>query len=246
MDLLPSETTSQIAKKHGFRSLKLVNVDLDQVLDQPVGADYGRIDNGLFYYVRRNSKPRMHAALALAVKAGSVLEEEEERGVAHIVEHLAFSATTKYTNHDIVKFLEGIRAEFGACQNAVTSADETVYELFVPVDKPELLSQAFLSWLNSVLRYQMTSFLCLFWNADRLRIGLEKFYRKWYHLQNMAVIAVGDFSDTQSVVELIKMHFGHKYPEPDPLLIPIFEIPTHEEPHFSCFVESEAAGVSAP
>lgn len=72
----------------------------------------------------------------------SVLEEEEERGVAHIVEHLAFSATEKYTNHDIVKFLESIGAEFGACQNAVTSADETVYELFVPVDKPELLSQA--------------------------------------------------------------------------------------------------------
>lgn len=70
------------------------------------------------------------------------MEEEEERGVAHIVEHLAFSATKKYTNHDIVRFLESIGAEFGACQNAVTSADETVYELFVPVDKPELLPQA--------------------------------------------------------------------------------------------------------
>ena len=72
----------------------------------------------------------------------SVLEEEDERGVAHIVEHLAFSATKKYTNHDIVKFLESVGAEFGACQNAVTSSDDTVYELFVPVDKPELLSQA--------------------------------------------------------------------------------------------------------
>lgn len=70
------------------------------------------------------------------------MEEEEERGVAHVVEHLAFSATNKYTNHDIVRFLESIGAEFGACQNAVTSADETVYELFVPVDKPELLPQA--------------------------------------------------------------------------------------------------------
>ena len=70
------------------------------------------------------------------------MEEEDERGVAHIVEHLAFSATKIYTNHDIVKFLESIGAEFGACQNAMTSADETVYELFVPIDKPELLSQA--------------------------------------------------------------------------------------------------------
>lgn len=72
----------------------------------------------------------------------SVLEEEEERGVAHIVEHLAFSATKRYTNHDIIKFLESIGAEFGACQNASTSPDETIYELLVPIDKPELLSQA--------------------------------------------------------------------------------------------------------
>lgn len=70
MDLLPAEN-SQIAKKHGFRSLKLVNVDLDHALaEQPVGVDYGRLDNGLYYYVRRNSKPRMRAALALAVKVG--------------------------------------------------------------------------------------------------------------------------------------------------------------------------------
>ncbi|CAN0901402.1 Zinc protease PQQL-like [Linum grandiflorum] len=142
MDLLPAET-SQSPIKHRFRSLKLTNMDMDQILEEnPYGADYGRLDNGLFYYVRRNSKPRMRAALALAVKAGSVLEEEDERGVAHIVEHLAFSATKNYTNHDIVKFLESVGAEFGACQNAVTSADETVYELLVPVDKPELLSQA--------------------------------------------------------------------------------------------------------
>lgn len=72
----------------------------------------------------------------------SVLEEDAELGVAHIIEHLAFSATHKYNNHDIVKFLESIGAEFGACQNAMTSADETIYELFVPIDKPELLSQA--------------------------------------------------------------------------------------------------------
>ena len=70
------------------------------------------------------------------------MEEEEERGVAHIVEHLAFSATKKYSNHDIVKFLESIGAEFGACQNAMTSSDETVFELLVPIDKPDLLSLA--------------------------------------------------------------------------------------------------------
>lgn len=285
MDLLPAES-SPIAKKHGFRSLKLLTVDMEQELgDQPFGVDYGRLDNGLTYYVRCNSKPRMRAALSLAVKVGSVLEEEDERGVAHIVEHLAFSATKKYTNHDIVKFLESIGAEFGACQNAVTSADETVYELFVPVDKPGLLSQAIsvLAEFSSEVRASKDDLekergavmeeyrgnrnasgrmQDAHWHlmmegskyAERLPIGLEKvirtvspetvkqFYRKWYHLCNMAVIAVGDFSNTQSVVELITTHFGEKRSAPDPPSIPIFPIPPHEEPRFSCFTESEAAG----
>ncbi|XP_052199575.1 zinc protease PQQL-like isoform X2 [Diospyros lotus] len=285
MDLLPAES-SEMRKKHGFRSLKAVNVNMEDVLaEKPFGADYGRLPNGLFYYVRSNSKPKMRAALALAVKAGSVLEEEDERGVAHIVEHLAFSATKKYTNHDIVKFLESIGAEFGACQNAVTSADETVYELFVPVDKPELLSQAIsiLAEFSSEVRVSMDDLekergavleeyrgsrnatgrmQDAHWvlmmegskYAERLPIGLEKvirtvsadtvkqFYRKWYNLHIMAVIAVGDFSDTQSVVELIRTHFGDKSSESEPPAIPHFHVPSHEEPRFSCFVESEAAG----
>ncbi|KAL2501112.1 Insulinase (Peptidase family M16) protein [Forsythia ovata] len=287
MDLLPVESPQILSKKkHGFRSLKLVNANLDDVLpERPYGVDYGRLDNGLTYYVRCNSKPKMRAALALAVKVGSVLEEEEERGVAHIVEHLAFSATTKYTNHDIVKFLESIGAEFGACQNALTSADETVYELFVPVDKPELLSQAIsvLAEFSSEVRVSeddlekergavmeeyrgsrnangrmQDAYWVLMMEgskyAERLPIGLEKvirtvspeivkkFYKKWYHLQNMAVIAVGDFPDAQSVIELIRTHFGDKIPAVDPPPIPHFSVPSHEEPRFSSFVESEAAG----
>ncbi|XP_057968681.1 zinc protease PQQL-like isoform X2 [Malania oleifera] len=90
--------------------------------------------------------------------------------------------------------------------------------------------------------------------AERLPIGLEKvirtvspeivkrFYRKWYNLHNMAVIAVGDFADTQSVVELIRTHFGQKFSSDDPPLIPCFPVPPHKEARFSCFVESEAAG----
>nr|XP_017222853.1 PREDICTED: zinc protease PQQL-like isoform X1 [Daucus carota subsp. sativus] len=272
--------------KHRFRSLKLVNINMDDPLaEKPYGVDeYGELDNGLTYYVRSNSKPRMRAALALAVKAGSVLEEEEER-VAHIVEHLAFSATNKYTNHDIIKFLESVGAEFGACQNAVTSSDETIYELFVPVDKPEVLPHAIsiLAEFSSEIRvssddlekergavleeYRGTRnangrMQDAHWTimmegskyAERLPIGLEKvirtvspetvkqFYRKWYHLKNMAVVAVGDFADTQTVVELIKTYFGNKISAPDPPSIPHFPVPSHEEPRFSYLLESEAAG----
>ncbi|XP_047054247.1 zinc protease PQQL-like [Lolium rigidum] len=297
MDLLPPASEAPagggavagrgLRRGVGFRSLKLVNVAMEEALPaEPVGVAYGRLPNGLTYYVRSNPKPRMRAALSLAVKVGSVVEEEDERGVAHIVEHLAFSATSRYTNHDIVKFLESIGAEFGACQNALTSSDETIYELLVPVDKPGLLSQAisvlaefsseirisaedldkergavleeYRGGRNATGRMQDSHWTLLFQGskyAERLPIGLEKvirtvthetvrqFYHKWYNLSNMAVFAVGDFPDTQAVVELIKEHFGQKAPAPcPPPVIPDFPVPSHIEPRFSCFVESEAAG----
>ncbi|KAG0485075.1 hypothetical protein HPP92_009154 [Vanilla planifolia] len=233
-----------------------------------------------------DATPSPGCALPLHSLLSSVLEEEEERGVAHIVEHLAFSATKKYTNHDIVKFLESIGAEFGACQNALTSSDETIYELLVPVDRPDLLSQAisvlaefssevrvstedlekergavleeYRGGRNASGRMQDAHWILMFEGskyAERLPIGLEKvirtvtpqtvkkFYEKWYHLHNMAVVAVGDFADTRTVVELIKIHFGKKTSiSLAPPFIPEFSVPSHSEPRFSCFVESEAAG----
>ncbi|GKV28045.1 hypothetical protein SLEP1_g37144 [Rubroshorea leprosula] len=277
---------SLIGKHSSFRSLKEVELEWDrQFEDHPFGVDYGRLENGLVYYVRRNPKPKMRAALALAVQAGSVLEEEEERGVAHIVEHLAFSATKNYENHGIVKFLESIGAQFGPCHNAWTSFDETLYELLVPIDKPELLSQAIsiLAEFSTEIRIAdedlekergavMEEYRSgrdanqrirdAYWSllmggskyADRLPIGLEKvirgvtsktakqFYQKWYHLSKMAVIAVGDFPDTESVVELIKTHFSQKTSASNPSPVPNFHVPSHEQPRYSCFVDSEATG----
>ena len=102
----------------------------------------GTLPNGMRYFVQRTFKPKDRAALALAVDVGSIAEEEDERGVAHLVEHLAFRATESNDNFAIVRFLESIGAEFGACQNAYTSMDETVYELLIPIDKPEVMTQA--------------------------------------------------------------------------------------------------------
>ncbi|XP_012831738.1 PREDICTED: uncharacterized protein LOC105952699 [Erythranthe guttata] len=286
-NLLPGESSKILSKtKLRFRSLKLVDFNEDENLaETPYGADYGRLSNGLTYYVSTNSTPKKRAALSLVVNVGSVLEEEEERGVAHIVEHLAFSATKNYTNHDIVKFVESIGAEFGPCQNASTTEDETIYELFVPIDKPELISQSIsvLAEFSSEIRVSVDDLETergavleeyrgrrdadgrmndAHWAvmlegskyAERLPIGLEnvirtvspeivkRFYNKWYQMQNMALIIVGDFPDTQSVVELIKTHFEDKTPKLDPTPIPRFTVPSHEEPRFSVFVESEAAG----
>ena len=61
-------------------------------------------------------KPRHRVSVSLAVRVGSVVEQDSEQGVAHILEHLAFNATEKFSHHKIVSFLESIGAEFGACQ----------------------------------------------------------------------------------------------------------------------------------
>lgn len=108
----------------------------------PADLSHGTLANGVRFYARQNSKPSGRCALALVVNVGSLAEEEGERGVAHILEHLAFSATQLFSRHELVAFLESAGLAFGACQNAYTSADETVYELLVPLDAPGLLAQA--------------------------------------------------------------------------------------------------------
>jgi len=99
----------------------------------------GKLGNGTSYFVSSSAKPAKHAALALVVDVGSIAEREHERGCAHVCEHLAFRATKGFANFEIVNFLESIGAEFGACQNAYTSMDETVYELTVPTERSAVL-----------------------------------------------------------------------------------------------------------
>jgi len=108
----------------------------------PPQVKHGVLANGLSWYVHENREPKARAELFLVVPFGSLVEAEEERGIAHIIEHLGFSATKAYENHAIVKFLESIGAPFGACQNAYTSFDRTVYTLHVPTDKDNLLEES--------------------------------------------------------------------------------------------------------
>ena len=133
-------------KSSGWKNLKPYPLDRKWKEQLPLGPKdrhrHGTLPNGMRYYVQKTHKPKDRAALALAVDVGSIAETEEERGVAHLVEHLAFRATESNDNFAIVKFLESIGAEFGACQNAYTSMDETVYELLVPIDKPNVLEQS--------------------------------------------------------------------------------------------------------
>jgi zinc protease len=94
----------------------------------------GTLPNGVRYYVRQNVQPRARAELRLVVNAGSVLEDEKQRGLAHFVEHMAFNGTRNFPKQELVKYLESVGMRFGADLNAYTSFDETVYMLQVPTD----------------------------------------------------------------------------------------------------------------
>src|SRR5580765_522926 len=113
----------------------------------------GQFANGLRYYIRKNKKPEGRAELRLVVNAGSILEERDQSGLAHFVEHMAFNGTKHFPKQETVKFLESIGMRFGPSVNAFTSFDETVYMLEVPTDKPEVLDKAFLileDWAHNV------------------------------------------------------------------------------------------------
>jgi len=94
----------------------------------------GKLDNGITYYVKHNSEPKNRASLMLVVNAGSVLEDDDQQGLAHFCEHMAFNGTKNFPKHKLIEFLESIGMKFGADLNAYTSFDETVYTIEVPLD----------------------------------------------------------------------------------------------------------------
>jgi zinc protease len=102
----------------------------------------GTLPNGLRYYVRENRRPEQRAELRLVVNAGSILEDDDQLGLAHFVEHMAFNGTRNFEKQELVAYLESIGMRFGADLNAYTSFDETVYMLQVPTDSMAPLVQA--------------------------------------------------------------------------------------------------------
>lgn len=104
----------------------------------------GKFANGMTYYIRANKKPEKRAELRLIVKTGSVLEDDDQQGMAHLVEHMAFNGTQHFPKNEIISFMESIGMRFGADVNAYTSFDETVYMLTVPTEKSEVLEKALL------------------------------------------------------------------------------------------------------
>lgn len=119
------------------------NTDLKQSMPVDPNVKIGKLDNGLVYYIRKNSKPENRVELRLAVNTGSVLENDDQQGLAHFCEHMCFNGTKNFPKNDLVNTIEKMGIRFGADLNAYTSFDETVYMLKVPTDQPELVDKGF-------------------------------------------------------------------------------------------------------
>ena len=104
----------------------------------------GTLPNGLRYYVRKNAKPAKRAELRLVIKAGSVLEDDDQQGLAHFVEHMLFEGTRNFPQQGISEFLATLGVGIGPDANAQTSYDDTQYLLRVPTDVPGVLNRAML------------------------------------------------------------------------------------------------------
>ena len=114
----------------------------------------GKLENGLTYYIRHNELPEERADFYIAQKVGSILEEENQRGLAHFLEHMCFNGTTNFPGKGIINWLETIGVRFGENLNAYTSIDETVYNINnVPVIRDGIVDSCLLilhDWANDL------------------------------------------------------------------------------------------------
>ena len=151
--------------KHLFRGLfvaaAIICCSFQQAFAQqlpPIPVDpnvrIGKLDNGLTYYIRKNALPENRADFYIAQKVGSIQEEDNQRGLAHFLEHMCFNGTTHFPGDALKQYLERIGVKFGENLNAYTSVDETVYNISnVPVTTPGAIDSCLLilhDWSNDL------------------------------------------------------------------------------------------------
>ncbi len=115
---------------------------------------YGKLDNGLTYYIRENKRPEQRAEFYLLINAGAMQEDDDQNGLAHFCEHMAFNGTKNFEKKEIINYLQSIGMKFGPEINAFTSYDETNYMLQkVPTDDPAIIDTALMilyDWANNI------------------------------------------------------------------------------------------------
>ncbi len=146
----------------------------------------GKLTNGLAYYILPNKKPEQRVELRLVLNAGSINEDDDQQGLAHMCEHMAFNGTTHFKKNEIVSFLQDIGVGFGNDLNANTSFDRTIYILPIPTDKPGNLEKGFQvleDWAHNVtyLNDDIDGERNIILEESRLGKGAaDRMYRKIY------------------------------------------------------------------
>src|ERR1035437_5550773 len=133
--LLPYNSFSQKKSKKGEAKTTLVQAE---VLPLDSAVRVGKLPNGFTYYIRKNVEPKNRVTMYLANKVGSVLETDDQQGLAHFMEHMSFNGTKHFPKNEMVSYLQKAGVRFGADLNAYTSFDETVYQLPIPTDDPDV------------------------------------------------------------------------------------------------------------
>jgi len=137
-------SAAQAPAIHDTSAASVASYGLSQLMPVDPEVLVGTLPNGLRYYIRANAKPAHRAELRLVVKAGSVLEDDDQLGLAHFVEHMEFEGTRHFPKQGLVDFLSSLGLGIGPDANAETSYDDTQYTLRIPTDQPGVLDRALL------------------------------------------------------------------------------------------------------
>src|SRR5258706_2480978 len=116
-------------------------VNLQQALPFDAAVRTGTLANGVKYYVRKNTRPANRVVLRLAVKTGSLDEADDQQGLAHVLEHMAFNGSAHFKPGELVSYFESTGARLGPHVNAQTGFEDTIYMLDLPSDKPEIVGK---------------------------------------------------------------------------------------------------------
>jgi zinc protease len=136
-----------------FAQDPLAGKKMSDVIPSDPTVLYGKLENGLTYYIKENKKPEKRAELQIVVKAGSLDEEDDQAGLAHFIEHMAFNGTKTFPKNELVSFFEKIGMNFGADLNANTGFDRTMYLITVPTDDKKITEkgvQILEDWLHNI------------------------------------------------------------------------------------------------
>lgn len=239
-------------KISAFLFLLIFIVSFGQLkVENPKELVIGKLQNGMTYYIYKNKMPENRVSVNVLVKAGSLQEDDDQLGMAHLIEHLCFNGTEKYSRNEVVKYYQSIGLNFGGDLNAHTGFDETVYKIQIPTDDKEKFEKGIEVLKEMTLKPTFKQedidsekdivkeewrlgqglserILKVFQKelfddsryGKRFPIGdmniisgtkrdvLKRYYDRWYHPENMAVVMVGDI-DVPYAENIIKKYFDY-------------------------------------